>query len=157
MPRLLIILFSFSFFMSCHSPAHKPFHVQRAFYYWKSVFRNNPFEQQALKNNKVDILYIKFFDVDWNYVQQQAFPLAQIQFADQPGPELQIIPAVFITNRCMNQIDSSAIPSLAENISSLLEKICLVNALKNIHEIQIDCDWSEKTRDKYFYLLQQLK
>src|SRR5438105_3237497 len=128
MLRLLIILFNLSLLMSCYSPAHKPLHVERAFYYWKSVFRNNGFEQQALKDHDVNILYIKFFDVDWNYDLKRAFPLAQIQFADRPGLQLQIIPTVFITNRCMNQIDSTAIPSLAENISSLTEKICSVNS-----------------------------
>ncbi len=39
----------------------------------------------------------------------------------------------------------------------MLEKTCSVNDIKNISEVQIDCDWTEKTTGKYFYLLRELK
>jgi hypothetical protein len=145
------------FLTACHSEHTKQkITTTRGFYYWRSVFKNSVSEQRILKEEKIAKLYIKFFDVDWNYGTNKAFPLAQIQFADQPDTALQIIPVVFITNRSLNQIDSASIPTLAEHIASLLEKISSANNIKNISEIQIDCDWTEKTKDKYFHLLREL-
>jgi hypothetical protein len=153
---VIIVASGFSF-ASCHSERGKQkIPITRGFYYWRSVFKNIAAEQRILKEAKVTHLYIKFFDVDWNYRTSKPFPLAQIQFADNPDSSLQIIPVVFITNRCLSQIDSSTIPSLAENIARLLASTSSANNIKNISELQIDCDWTDKTKDKYFYLLREL-
>lgn len=153
---VIIVAVGFSL-ASCHSePGKQKIPTTRGFYYWRSVFKNIAAEQRILKEAKVTHLYIKFFDVDWNYRTNKPFPLARIQFADNPDTSLQIIPVVFITNRSLNQIDSSAIPLLAENIALLLEHTSSANNIKNISELQIDCDWTEKTKDKYFYLLNEL-
>ncbi len=152
-----IIAGTIFFLASCHStPGRKNVTVSRGFYYWKSVFRNIADEQNVLKKEKVSKLYIKFFDVDWNYGTHQPFPLARILFADKPDSVLQIIPVVFITNRCLNQLDSSSVPALAARIAALLENICTASDIKNIPETQVDCDWTEKTKNKYFYLLNEL-
>jgi hypothetical protein len=146
------------FLTRCHpEQKKKTFIISRGFYYWKSVFKNAGPEQNILQQEKIRRLYIKYFDVDWNYATHEPFPLAQIQFADKPGSSLQVIPVVFITNRCVNQIDSSSIPLLADRIALMLDGISDVNDIKNIPEIQIDCDWTEKTSNKYFFLLNELR
>lgn len=149
------------FFLSstfCHpEPKKRKFVVNRGFYYWKSVFRKNVPAQQILQRENIHQLYIKYFDVDWNYTRHNAFPSAQIQFADHPDSSVKIIPVVFITNRCVNQIDSLDIPSLADRIGSLVNDISDINGIKQIREIQIDCDWTDKTKNKYFYLLGELR
>jgi len=157
----LISIIVLLFFLSstyCHpEQKKKKFVVSRGFYYWKSIFRNTVPEQSVLRQERVQELYIKYFDVDWSYIRHDAYPLAQIQFADQPDSSLQIIPVVFITNRCIDHIDSPAIWPLADRIGSLINDISDANGIKHIREIQIDCDWTEKTKNKYFYLLNELR
>jgi len=151
---LLLLLSS----IYCHpEQKKKKFIVNRGFYYWKSIFRNDVPGRQILQQEKVQQLYIRYFDVDWNYIRHNPFPSAQIHFADQPDSSLQIIPVVFITNRCIDHIDSSAIPSLAGRIGSLIKDISDINGIKHIREVQIDCDWTDKTKNKYFYLLNELR
>src|ERR1044071_3079351 len=99
-------IFSCIILTSCQSGSQKQTVPQRAFYYWKSVFRNNSYEQQRMKESNAGVLYIKFFDVDWNYNLNKIFPLAQIRFADVPTDSLQIIPVIFITNRSLLHADS---------------------------------------------------
>jgi hypothetical protein len=157
-PVLCLYLFISAFIIACNTgDTKKQTPPQRAFYYWKSVFRNNVYEQQRMRETNAGILYVKFFDVDWNYAQQRLFPLAQIQFADTPARSFQIIPVIFITNRSLLHADSAMLPELAKNIASLAEKICAQNGIASVAELQIDCDWSDKTRDKYFYLLELIK
>lgn len=146
------------FFAACNTADRKkPFVIKRATYYWKSVYKNNTSEQATLQQHHINTLYIKFFDVDWNYEQQKAFPLSKIIFADKPSQQLVIIPTVFITNRCMNQVKENELPELATKIVSLLQKTCEEISTNKIPEIQIDCDWSEQTKEKYFHLLELLK
>lgn len=157
MRRLIVLPLLIYSFADCNNKRNPTLPVNRAFYYWKSVYRNNSAEQTALKNLKVNTVYTKFFDVDWNYDESKCFPLAQINFRDKPDTSLNIIPCVFITNRSIANIDSANIPGLADNISNLLDGIIVRNGFKKINELQIDCDWTEKTKGKYFLLLTELK
>jgi hypothetical protein len=139
----------------------KSFVISRAFYYWKSIYHNNALEQATLQKLRTEKIYIKYFDVDWNYDDnrspEHSGPLAQIQFQDKPRSSIEIIPCVFITNRCMNKTDSAEIPGLAANIAHLISGINTQNNIDSVKELQIDCDWTENTSDKYFYLLKELK
>jgi hypothetical protein len=157
--RIFLIGLAISFvFAKCH-PGHdkKKYTIHRSFYYWKTVFQYTDFAERIIKKEGVQQLYIKFFDVDWNYSTRKPFPLATIHFADKPDPHLRVVPVVFITNRCLNQVDSSSIAELADHVAILLKDISETAKIDSIREIQIDCDWTEKTRGKYFYLIDQLR
>ncbi|MDZ7878205.1 MAG: hypothetical protein U5L45_11070 [Saprospiraceae bacterium] len=107
----------------------------------------------------VRTLYLRFFDVDFN----EEFPepigeLNSLQNQNQLNSFDKIIPTVFITNRTLIKINGDKIDSLAALISLKLTKNTEGAIFKNkIQEMLIDCDWTEKTRDKYFYLIKQLK
>lgn len=132
--------------------------IEPAFYYWKSVFNPGNLEKQRLNELKVNIIYLKFFDVDWDDAANKPMPVAKLQVSSyklQGG--ISIIPVVFITNECIQKIDSTQIEMLAENIYSLIVEIKQANDFPSIPEIQIDCDWTATTKDKYFQLLQNTK
>jgi len=137
--------------------------TDRGFYYWKSVMGLSGAEKQALETLQVKKLYLKCFDVVWDGRQQRPMPVAQVRFTDSvttwlTNRQVAIIPTVFITNECMQSIDSTAIPALAGNIRDLLSGIAATNHIEAaIPEIQIDCDWTASSKNKYFYLLDQLK
>ena len=130
----------------------------RAFYYWKSVFKLTDYEKKAVDSLHVSALYLKFFDVDWNEVTNQPNPAAQIRVIDSNYlRQKDIIPVVFITNECILKIDPIQSVQLAEKIYKLINDICVINKLSKIREIQIDCDWTASTKEKYFSILKRIK
>lgn len=104
---------------------------------------------------------MKFFDVDWNNQIHQPITEAQIRIIDSSylqSNKIKIIPTVFITNQCIQKLDTAQVISLAGKIVSLVKNI-QINSLNNqkINEVQIDCDWSSSTKEKYFSLLAYIK
>ncbi|HEX4375278.1 MAG TPA: hypothetical protein VHZ50_18375 [Puia sp.] len=141
-------------FLQCE---HKNHHViSNSFYYWKSKFLLSQYEKSTLEQLHVKKLYIKFFDVDWNKESKKPEPLAQVNFADSSIHNYTIVPVVFITNETLFRADTNEIKILSLNISSLLSLMIRQNNLSTPSEIQMDCDWTESTKDKYFLLLHLL-
>jgi hypothetical protein len=154
------IIFIFLFFVfGCNvNSKHAEKKVERSFYYWKSVFNLSDFEKQRADSLHATCIYLKFFDVDWNATIQQPTPVAQVSIEDTGYLQTKkIIPVVFITNQCIFKLDSLQAAPLAEKIYKLLHQIILINNIKNVSEIQIDCDWTASTKEKYFSILRKLK
>jgi hypothetical protein len=149
---------SIAVWMLLFSCKHKPKErsVERAFYYWKSVFQLNNYEQKLVDSLRVNTIYVKYFDVDWDHDLSRAVPKATLRINDSVRSKHQIVPCVFITNTCIARLDSSQLPSLAVNVSKLISDI---NAQLNVsnREIQIDVDWTATTSELYFSFLNQLK
>ena len=138
---------------------HEPREIERSFYYWKSVFKLSTEEKNAITDLKIQTLYIKYFDIDWNDASQIALPIAQLTMPDSNFlriTQLNIVPTVFITNETIFKINILQTKELAENIMLLVKKMN-INFGISIKEMQIDCDWTESTKEKYFSLLKYLK
>ena len=155
----LLKLFSLSLLFLFFSCKEKKIdrQISRSFYYWKSVFKLNAFEKQRLDSLKVKNIYIKFFDVDWDNTTNKPSPKAVVQFADSSFKQFNIIPVIFITNECIQKIDTAQVQNIAEKIMQLTKTIIFNNGFKEIQEVQIDCDWTVSTREKYFALLKHIK
>ncbi len=145
-------LFFFSTFLltiSCTKTERK---ITPVFYHWQTKLELTSFEKNYLDSLNISTLYVKFFDVDWDFNLQDAFPQAVVQSADYDG-DYDIIPTIFITNRTLLHLLPDQLPKLANQIVDKIESL----ATSEISEIQIDCDWSPKTEDKYFQLLQLIR
>jgi hypothetical protein len=128
--------------------------IERSFYYWKSVFALNNFEKQRLDSLQVKTIYIKFFDVDWNTMNSTPMPVAKLQTKNNSYNNSYLFaPTIFITNECIQKIDSTQIEKLVLDIDVLIKSIIAANGFNNIGEIQFDCDWTATTKQKYFQLL----
>ena len=150
------LLFCCLFFSCSENSQHRK--ITPSFYYWKSVLHITHFEKQKLDSLKVKTIYLKFFDVDWDEAAGKPLPVAKLQTPNKEQLKgFSIIPTVFITNECIQKIESSQVKQLAENIYSLILEIKLLTGIDSIPEIQIDCDWTEVTKEKYFQLLNNLK
>jgi hypothetical protein len=136
---------------------------QRAFYYWQ----NEPYflsdsESQTIKTLNVKKLYIKFFEVDKNDIQG-IFPFAKnelnISRYDSVETKIEVVPTVYIRNEVFKQSSKKEISALAENILFLIEKKFKKQYENNPvpKEIQMDCDWTESTKDNYHLFLTILK
>ena len=147
---IAVLLFSIAlFFSSCnHSNKHQ---IVPAFYHWQSQLNLSPEETSYLQKLHVQKLYLKFFDVDWDATSKQIIPLAILDVKSKPD-SVEIIPTIFITNRTLLNIGENEIDSLSNHIT---KKINAIAGKANItfNELQFDCDWTEKTREKYFRLI----
>ncbi|GAB4487166.1 MAG: hypothetical protein OHK0045_07270 [Raineya sp.] len=122
------------------------------FYYWKTQFQLNTQETEYLKNLQSKRLYLRLFDVDF-HPEKGAIPLGNTQVLDSTHL-VQFVGVVFITNRTMLQIKPSALPDLAEKITKKIFHKTLKIPLVGI---QLDCDWSEKSKKNFFKLCSLIK
>jgi hypothetical protein len=141
----------------CSQGKHKK--VRPAFYYWRTHFHLNAAEQQYLKDCKIERLYVKFFDVDWEETTQRIMPLAIVELdssAKSIRQKWEITPVIFITNRAIANLTTEGIADLAEKIDRKIEAIEQQLGPEHSPEIQLDCDWTPSTRERYFQLLEDL-
>lgn len=144
-------LLTILFFFGCKSEENKN---EAAFYYWKTTFNLNTTELATLAETGSENLYIRFFDVD--KINDSLIPLGIINGLEKVPAGQQIIPVVFITNRSFLNAQDKQLIILADRVVHKINAL-LKKAGKECKEIQIDCDWSEKTRQAYFYFLEQIK
>jgi hypothetical protein len=150
---LVLMLTSLLFLTAC-KPKHA--NTNRAFYYWKSSFELNNKELDIIKQNNISTLYIKYFDVVWNNNLNAAYPVAKINFKQAVPAFMVMVPVVYITNTVLQKTPANDIEKLANNIYNLIHEYPW--AINNkTPEIQIDCDWTLGTKEKYFKLLNTLK
>ena len=127
------------------------------FYYWKSKCAIGETEREYFGQLKSKRLFVRLFDVDLE--DGVAVPVGQIQSFDKdllPNDSTLVIPVVFITNQTfLKYVDESGIGQLAMNVNSAIGHI-MESAGVTYEEIQIDCDWTERTKRPYFRFLQQL-
>ena len=138
--------------VACTPPPAEP--PERAFYHWETRLDLKQEEEAYLHKLKINTLYTRFFDVDWE--AGQAVPLAVIEPKSVPQG-LRIVPAVFITNRTMYNIPEQEIPILAEKMIRKIAAIAIKLPKVTIDEVHIDCDWTTTTRDHYFFLLREIQ
>ncbi|HUN15221.1 MAG TPA: hypothetical protein PK622_00340 [Saprospiraceae bacterium] len=152
---ILIILVSFS---SCKN---KIDNVERAFYFWRSKDWNlSDKEMQVCDSLKIQKLYVKFFEVDYND-EIGSFPISKTRLSSWRLDDLKItsiIPTVYLRNVNFLKSSKKDLDALADNINFLINKYQKAE-FKNfsINEIQMDCDWTLKSKENYFYFLQKLK
>lgn len=143
------------FSISCSNNSNKE--TSRGVYFWKTTFALSTEELSWIKDTQIQKLYIRFFDVDWNPNLNAAVPVGDVTIETKEVTGVEIIPVVFITNRTLTNIPDSLISELSKNIhKKILGKLVLFDSL-SIKEIQLDCDWTETTQEKYFNLIEDLK
>ena len=127
--------------------------IETTFYYWRTTFKLDSIEKDALKKLGSKSLYIRFFDVDLD-INGLPFPVSEIGF--KQTPEMEIIPVVFIKNKVFDGITPEENLSLSKNIIQKILSIAKNNSIK-LKEIQIDCDWTVSSKQQYFAFLENVK
>ncbi|MDX2249117.1 MAG: hypothetical protein SF052_20185 [Bacteroidia bacterium] len=149
--RFLYLLIPVLLLFSCNLNDRQ---VQPAFYHWKSSFVTDARQKSYLDSLRVETVYLRFFDVDWNIAKNAPVPIASVSIDTTGLGKRNIIPTVYITNRAMSNITFENVPDLGEKI---LQRIDRIAGKIPFREIQMDCDWSEQSRDNYFRLLDHLR
>lgn len=161
MKKILLLFIICCLSLNCSKEKNKDINVERAFYYWKN---SSYFDGQSVKElNKLEVkkIYYKLFEVDYNesmgnFPYQKNNP-SEYTFRDLDS--VNIVPVVFIKNEIFQYNDEKSLDKLADNIVFLVDKYHRFNNAIAFEytEIQIDCDWTKSTKDKYFYLLKKIK
>ena len=154
MKRSLLILALFALvFSACTSKRSHDVD----FYYWKSKCAIGETECDYFNQLGSKRLFIRLFDVDIEDVR--AVPVGPIQgFGKEqlPNDSTMVIPVVFITNQTFyDYVNDTMVERLAGNVSKTIEHI-MGSASVAYDEIQIDCDWTERTKRPYFNFLEKL-
>lgn len=164
MRRLVYLVLIPLFLFSCKKEVDKNVKIEKAFYYWAS---NSSFPDETTQNLKklgVRKLYVKLFEVDYNEVQGN-FPYEKNRLSTYETNRLdsvKIVPTIFIKNGIFQFNNNQSLDKLADNIVFLIDKYHKDEYQENkvvfdFDEIQIDCDWTKSTKEKYFYLLKKIK
>lgn len=160
MKKLVFLLLIVTFFFSCKTE-NKVEHVERAFYYWKNDSSLNYQDAERVNSLKVNKLYVKYFEIDYNDAMGN-FPFAKnnnINYEVNNIQDLTIIPTIYVKNEIFKFNTEKTLDVLADNIVFLVDKYNkeIDEKVVTNTEIQIDCDWTASTKDKYFYLLKKIK
>lgn len=150
--RLCIALLAWS---GCHSIPSTPVVPSFSFYHWKANFSPTTLELDNIQKLGVSRLYVRYFDVDKETSSAPVTPLSLLTFQVLPPETIELVPVIFITNRALIDFPENQIINLAEKIWSLILEIHPVDTLPQ--EIQLDCDWSGRSREAFFQLIKQMK
>ena len=161
--KKVIIILSFVelvFFISCQK---QPRQVNTSFYHWKTDFHLSDFEKNYCNQLKINKLYVRLFDVDWDEASHFPKPIAIVNSLEKT--DWEIIPTIFITNKTFTQLADNQVDTLAKLIFDKIylktKSVVTASVTRqegvNFNEIQIDCDWTITTRDRFFSFLKKIK
>lgn len=125
-------------------------------YYWRTTFKLSEQEKEFLQKEKIGRIYLRMFDVTAG--GSVAVPNATITFGTSVPKDVEIVPTVFITVEALRQTaDEDKLDVLAEKIVKRITAMCSWNEITCWNEIQLDCDWTESTRDAFYILCEEVK
>jgi hypothetical protein len=127
--------------------------AQRAFYYWRTTFRLSPAEQRALGELGVSRLYLRVFDVEWNAVESVPSLIGKIVPVDgaRVPAGIELVPVVFLREEVLRHSARTTAALAREVWDEVVRRTALFGATPR--ELQLDCDWTDTTRDTFFALV----
>ena len=121
-------------------------------YYWRTDLRLDSTERAFLKQYNIKKVYCRYFDVVMGDNSAEPRPNATISFSDSLPDGIEIIPTIYITEDCMHKPHKD----LAEKIVQRIRQMNETNNINNVHEIQIDCDYTSRSRKTYYNFLEEV-
>ena len=122
-------------------------------YYWRTDLHLDSTERAFLKQHHINKVYCRYFDVVMSDDGTEPKPNATIAFTDTLPAGIKLIPTVYITEDCMHKPHKDLAEKLVKRIMQMNE----TNHIGNVHEIQIDCDYTSKSRATYYQFLEQVR
>lgn len=137
-----------------HAPPDGP-PVARAFYFWRTTFALSPAETRAVADLGITRLYVRMFDVAWSEAEHRAVPVGPLVVpagARLPAG-VELVPVVFLRDEVLRH--AAAGPLAGEIWGEVSRRTAALGSAPR--ELQLDCDWTDHTRDAYFALLRALR
>ena len=149
---LLIIMLLLAMTACQKQSSRKVLESGNAVYYWRTDLRLDSTEKAFLAQYNINKVYCRYFDVVMSD-DGGPKPNATISFSDTLPDSIEIIPTVYITEDCMHQTHEG----LAERIVKRIRQMNETNDIPNVHEIQIDCDYTSRSRKRYYDFLEEVR
>lgn len=125
-----------------------------AVYYWRTDLHLDSTERAFLKQYHINKVYCRYFDIVMDTTRGQGpMPNATMTFSDTLPEGIEIVPTIYITENCMHESHKGLAHKLVKRIQQMNE----TNDIKNVSEIQIDCDYTSKSLKTYYQFLKEVK
>lgn len=133
-----------------------------SFYHWSTTYHPTEKTDQLIQHGGTYKEYVRFFDLTVDQKANRVFPIATIQFDEEVKlTAKEIIPVVYIRNEVFLHKDGSVnnLTKLAINTAEKIKRIQNKNLTGKVavKQIQIDCDWTDRTKTNFFNFLRFLK
>ena len=122
-------------------------------YYWRTDLRLDSTERAFLSQYNINKVYCRYFDVVMNDDATEPSPNATISFSDTLPAGIELIPTIYITEDCMHKPHKDLAKKIVDRILQMNE----TNDISNVREIQIDCDYTSKSRQTYYKFLEEVR
>ncbi len=153
--RLLpLALLVFSALAGCSQP--QPAEGPRAFYFWRTHLALSATEREALASLQVTRLFVHVFDVV-RAPDGTVQPVGMLTWADAHGvpADVEVVPTIFIREAVFRGASEGDPQALARKTWAAVSRIAR-GLDKQVQELQLDCDWSDGSREGYFAFLRAL-
>jgi hypothetical protein len=159
----LIILVLLIGITSCSKPSKLE---EQNFYYWKTTYDIDEATEQTLTNNDSKKIYTRLCDITLGF-DKKPHPQNVLKWKTKANENLEYIPVIFVEHKIFIAEDSelesnntkyltrSEVSKLANNVVKLAKTTWEYSDLP-LNEIQIDCDWTQSSRELYFHFLKEL-
>ena len=149
---LTLLLITLSFTCCQERENRQQLDVGNAVYYWRTDLQLDSTERAFLEQYQIQKLYCRYFDVVMNDAGEPQ-PNATISFSDTLSEGIEMIPTVYITEDCMHKKHDGMADKIVKRILQMNE----TNDIMGIKEIQIDCDFTNRSRKVYYEFLDEIR
>ena len=139
--------------IGCSQQKQRELPEGNAVYFWRTDLRLDSTEKAFLQQYHINKVYCRYFDVVMNDEGTEPKPNATISFSETLPADIEIIPTVYITEDCMHQKHAG----LAEKIVKRIQQMNETNDISGVREIQIDCDYTSRSRSNYYDFLKEVR
>lgn len=128
--------------------------VERAFYYWRTTFQLSAAERTALAEQRVTKLYVRAFDIEWDAAGPRV--VGALQVRDPVPAGIEVVPVVFLRQDVFHKLPRARLGELARTTwTEVGRRAALLDVTPR--ELQLDCDWTDGSRDAFFEYVRQVK
>ena len=149
--KQLVPLLSLLLLWACHKQPVLP--ATLSVYYWKTRFSLSAPQQQFLDRYAIQKLYIRYCDII--LAEGEAVPDAPVELDTAALKGKEVIPVIYIKNEVFLS-DKVVVEQLAKKLSRYIGQINHTYGL-TVKQVQLDCDWSLRSKERYFDFIKYLK
>jgi hypothetical protein len=144
---------------ACNSRAPAGAPPRRAFYLWRTTFALSAAEQRALADTGATRLYLRVFDVEWRTDVDGPATMGPVTAPAPAASQLpagtEVVPVVFLRNDVFTRLPAARVAEVARwTWQEVAGRAAVLGVTPR--ELQLDCDWTDSTRERYFAFLAEL-
>lgn len=149
---LLGVMFCLLALCGCNSGKRRGIPVARpSVYYWRTKLWFSENEKAWMEKENIRKIYLRLFDVTMK--GYNVMPNATLRFDEDLPHGMTYVPTVFVDNDVFVNGNTEHLGWL---IMGRVKTMCETHGI-SFREIQLDCDWTERTQEKFFKLIENMQ